>query len=83
MGIMLVGVIALSEKKTARVNIRISKRVHQYYKVRASEMGLSVSSLMAVALNEYMKQEQSMEHMPKLMEMYRIEQEKASKEDEN
>lgn len=73
----------MGEKKTSRVNIRISKKVHEFYKVQAAEMGLSVSSLMAVALNEYMKQQQTIDVMPDLMELYKKEQFKLqeSKED--
>lgn len=39
-----------------RVNVNISDEVHKWYKEEADKIGTSMSSMMAIALNEYMRE---------------------------
>lgn len=39
------------------VNIRVSPEIHEYYKERSKKTGVSMSSLMYLALEAQMKQE--------------------------
>jgi len=53
----------LCDKTTLRVNIRISKNIKKWFEVKSSETGISQSSLMAMALGEYVDQKTSLETM--------------------
>lgn len=66
--------MAKESLKQSRVNIRMSKKIHSFYKNMSEEMGISVSAVMVIALNEYMKQQVTVEFMPDLMELYRRDQ---------
>lgn len=57
-------------KEKQRVNITVSKEVYEFFKNGASDMGVSMSAYMALALNEYMKQQVVSSQLPQLMEMY-------------
>lgn len=57
-----------------RKNIRMSPEIAKYYEDKARELGISQSAMMVIALNEYIKQEKTinmmsnMEYMLKLTE---------------
>ena len=54
-----------------RVNINISKRVHDWFTDKSKEMGTSRSALMSVALYQYMTQSDSVDMLsefPKILE---------------
>lgn len=54
-----------------RVNINVSRRVHDWYTQQAKEMGTSRSAVMAMALSQYMVQSSSLDtlaEIPKIVE---------------
>lgn len=46
----------INEKNIYRVNIRVSKKIKSYFEAKSDETGVSQSSLMALALEEYIDQ---------------------------
>lgn len=64
---------------TKRVNIRISESMHEWFKMRSEETGVSASSLMALALEEHMAQRQSIVGLDNLNKL--IEEQKRGKGD--
>lgn len=46
----------INEKNIYRVNIRVSKKIKSYFESKSDETGVSQSSLMALALEEYIDQ---------------------------
>lgn len=54
------------EKKTYRVNVRISEKLKSYFENKSKETGVSQSSLMALALEEYIDQKVMLEFTKKL-----------------
>ena len=50
-----------------RVNIRITEEVHQFFKEKSISTGVSMSSLMYLALEEYVSQKNIMNAMPDMM----------------
>lgn len=58
---------------TKRVNIRISENMHQWFVKRSEETGVSMSSLMALALEEHMVQREAIvgvNNMNKIIENF-------------
>lgn len=49
--------------KVIRKNIRMSPEVAKWYEEKASELGVSQSNLMVIALNEYIKQDKTINIM--------------------
>ena len=64
---------------TKRVNIRISESMHEWFKMRSEETGVSASSLMALALEEHIVQRQSIVGLDNLNKL--IEEQKRGKGD--
>lgn len=57
-----------SPEDLIRVNIRVSPEVHQYFKERSSKTGVSMSSLMFLALEQNVRQELFMgSNLPELL----------------
>lgn len=54
---------------TIRVNIRIHKDLHEYYKKKSEGTGIPMSFLMSMDLLEKAKQDQTLERMPDLMKV--------------
>lgn len=46
------------ENKIHRVNIRVSQKIKSYFEKKSEETGVSQSSLMALALEEYIDQKE-------------------------
>lgn len=46
------------ENKNIRVNIRISEKIKSYFEKLSEDTGVSQSSLMAIALNEYINKKE-------------------------
>ena len=46
-----------------RKNIRMSKKIAEWYEEKAKEMGVSQSNLMAMALADYIRQEKAIDGM--------------------
>lgn len=44
------------EKKIYRVNVRVSEKIKSYFEQKSKDTGVSQSSLMALALDEYIDQ---------------------------
>lgn len=63
---------------TKRVNIRISENMHQWFTKRSEETGVSMSALMALALEEHMVQRESISGLNLLNDLIAI-----KKEEEN
>lgn len=51
---------------TTRVNIRVSHYVKQWFQEKSDETGISMSALMAMALNEYIDQKDSLKAMTRV-----------------
>lgn len=47
-----------SENNLIRVNIRVSKKIKEYFEKKSAETGVAQSALMALALDEYIDQKQ-------------------------
>lgn len=54
------------ESKTYRVNVRVSEKLKSYFENKSKETGVSQSSLMALALEEYIDQKIMLEFTKKL-----------------
>lgn len=44
------------DKKIYRVNVRVSEKIKSYFEQKSKDTGVSQSSLMALALDEYIDQ---------------------------
>lgn len=53
------------EDNTIRVNIRVSRKVKSYFEGKSKETGVAQSSLMALALEEYIDQKMMIEFTTK------------------
>lgn len=56
--------------KTERVNIRISNEIKDWYCKLSNKTGISMSSLMAMALSEWVDQKKSIQAMGVMEQMY-------------
>lgn len=52
-----------------RLNIRISDELHDYFAERSEKTGVSMSSLIALALEEHKMQRETIQGMPNLIDM--------------
>ena len=60
---------------TVRKNVTMSEETAQWYEARAKEIGTTQSALMAIALTDYIKQENVIKTMTNLMsEMKKLEE---------
>ncbi|MBI5996042.1 MULTISPECIES: ribbon-helix-helix domain-containing protein [Bacillota] len=50
-----------NENGIVRVNIKISKKIKEFFENKSAETGISQSALMAMALQEYMEQKKAIE----------------------
>ena len=57
------------DNQIKRINVRLSHKVKSYFEAKSAETGVSQSSLMALALEEYIDQKVMLEFTKKL-EMY-------------
>ena len=57
-------------KREVRVNIRISSETKNFFEELSKEVGAPQSSLMAMALKEYIDQKRTIKMLPELMEQY-------------
>lgn len=48
-----------NENNLIRVNIRVSKKIKEYFEKKSAETGVAQSALMALALEEYIDQKQT------------------------
>lgn len=55
--------------KTVRKNIRMSEKLASFYENKALEMGISQSASMVMALDNYMRQEKSIDGVELLREL--------------
>lgn len=54
------------DKKTHRVNVRVSEKIKKYFETKSKETGVSQSGLMALALDEYIDQKTMIEFTKKV-----------------
>jgi hypothetical protein len=54
-----------------RVNIKLPLEIHEWFKMRSDKTGVSMSSLMYLALEQHVQQQQLMPYIPELMEQKR------------
>lgn len=54
------------DSKIYRVNIRVSEKVKSYFEAKSKDTGVSQSSLMALALDEYIDQKIMLEFTKKI-----------------
>jgi len=59
----------MNENEMIRINVRVSPEVHQYYKDRSAKTGVSMSSLMYLALEQAIRQETMVVQLPELLKM--------------
>lgn len=59
-----------------RVNIRVSENMHQWFVKRSEETGVSMSALMALALEEHMVQRESINSVSVLNDLIAMHEEK-------
>lgn len=52
---------------TQRVSLRVSDEVHKYYKNKSKKTGISMSSLMYIALDKQREQEELMKNVPDML----------------
>ena len=55
-----------------RKNIRMSPEIAKYYEDKARELGISQSAMMVIALNEYIKQEKTINMMSNFDNMVKL-----------
>ncbi|MGG3805836.1 hypothetical protein [Metabacillus fastidiosus] len=55
-------------RETKRINIVLSNENHSWFKQRAAEMGVSMSGLMAMALDSYKTQQIMANQIPDMLE---------------
>lgn len=60
------------QKSIYRVNINMGSQIVEWYKERASEMGVPYTSLMVMVLNQYIEQKEAVERMPQLTDMVQM-----------
>lgn len=56
----------MDNNATTRVNIRVSHYVKSWFQEKSDETGISMSALMAMALNEYIDQKDSLKAMTRV-----------------
>lgn len=49
-----------------RVNVTVSDKINNWFEVKAKELGVSKSSLMCMALNEYIDQKEGLSNLSTL-----------------
>lgn len=62
-----------NQAELQRVNIRVSPEVHEWFKWRSEKTGVPMSSLMFLALEQYIQQQQLIPHVPEILEKARNE----------
>lgn len=55
------------QQMTVRLNTRVSDRLNEWLDKRSEEMGISKSALVAVAVENYMKETEVVQGIPKLI----------------
>lgn len=55
-----------NNKELLRVNIRLSKKIKNYFEKKSAETGVAQSALMALALEEYVFQKECFSNLDKL-----------------
>ena len=53
--------------KLIRVNIRVDESVHTFFKTKSEETGIAASSLMYMALTQYIQQQETLTQMPEFL----------------
>ena len=59
----------MNNLKPVRINTRISTRQNEWLDQKSAEMGISKSALVAVAVENYMREQTVVNDMPKLMQL--------------
>jgi hypothetical protein len=59
-------VVNLEKKDLIRVNIKVSRKIKTYFEDKSKETGVAQSSLMALALEEYIDQKTMIEFTKKI-----------------
>jgi hypothetical protein len=58
-----------------RVNIRVSPEVHDWFRIRSEKTGVPMSSLMFLALETHIQQQQMLPYIPDMVQELRKEKE--------
>ncbi|MEQ2529759.1 hypothetical protein WMO40_24155 [Bacillaceae bacterium CLA-AA-H227] len=53
----------MGQDEMKRVNIRVSPEVHEWFKIRSDKTGIPMSSLMYLALEQYIQQQMVLPHI--------------------
>jgi hypothetical protein len=66
-----------------RKNLQIAEHIHAWYEIKAKSLGIPVSALMIMALNDYMKQDSAISTMNDMMfEVNKLKKEIIAKEEQ-
>jgi len=55
------------DNEMKRVNIRVSPEVHEWFRIRSEKTGVPSSSLMYLALEQYIQQQMLLPHIPDMV----------------
>lgn len=61
----------MAQNEMKRVNIRVSPEVHEWFRVRSEKTGVPMSSLMFLALEQYIQQQNVLPHIPGMIKELR------------
>jgi hypothetical protein len=64
----------MSGNEMKRVNVRITPEVHEWFRIRSDKTGVPASSLMFLALEQYIQQQTMLPHIPEILEKARQQQ---------
>lgn len=63
----------MAENQMKRVNIRVSPEVHEWFRIRSEQTGVAASSMMFLALEQYIQQQTILPHIPDMIRELRKE----------
>ena len=59
------------EQQFKRVTLRMSAEVHEWYRLRSKKTGVPAASMMALALEQYVQQQNMLPLIPEILEKAR------------
>ena len=56
---------------TKRVHVRLPNKVNEWYDKKAHETGISKTSLLSLAAQQYMEQQENINEVPELVQLFK------------